>query len=347
MVSANRKPSARVADELLANPGRFRFFQAIRLLERILIKRGFAVGGEAGESRSTEPIRYRSSPSLEFPANEIDRIEDEKDRFRATIRAFGFMGPSGVLPLHYTELLIECLARKDSALRDFCDLLTQRMTSLFYKAWERTHVEVGYERSPADPFTERMYSLVGIGSPSLRGRMSLEDQALLFYGGFLSRRPAPAVALENLLEDYFRLPVKVVPFVGQWVVLDDSILSSLRSDGRGGGNNTLGVDVTLGGYAWIPHSRYRIRMGPVGLAQYQDLLPGRRGFQRLRDLTYFYVGKEFVAELQLIVERGAVPGMQLQGKESEDGAQLGWKSWLASESVAREDDQVVLVLPRE
>jgi type VI secretion system protein ImpH len=62
------------------------------------------------------------------------------------------------------------------ALRDWLDLFTHRMLSLFLRAWEKYRFYIPYERGqslqhPPDPFTHCLLSLAGLGMGSLRNRI--------------------------------------------------------------------------------------------------------------------------------------------------------------------------------
>ena len=90
----------------------------------------------------------------------------------------GLTGPSGVLPRHYTELMLNRIRDKDYSLRDFLDLFNHRLISLFYRAWEKSRLPLGYERSRFDDpdrepdlATWALYCLVGLGTEGLRGRL--------------------------------------------------------------------------------------------------------------------------------------------------------------------------------
>ena len=64
-----------------------------------------------------------------------------------TVTFMGLAGTGGVLPGHYTQLLIDRVREKDFGLRDFLDLFNHRLIAQFYRAWEKCHFFVGYESS--------------------------------------------------------------------------------------------------------------------------------------------------------------------------------------------------------
>ena len=139
---------------------RFRFFQAVRLLGRVYPGRQ-PVGRDA--SPTDEAVRFRSRATLEFPASDIQEISPPQDGSPAQmlVNFMGLTGPSGALPQHYTELVLERMRVKDHALRDFLDLFNHRMLSLFYRAWEKYRFLLPYERAAAkghgtDPATMAM-----------------------------------------------------------------------------------------------------------------------------------------------------------------------------------------------
>ncbi len=62
------------------------------------------------------------------------------------------------------------------ALRDWFDLFSHRMLSLFYRAWEKYRFYISYERGeylqhPPDPFTHALLSFSGLGLATLRTRI--------------------------------------------------------------------------------------------------------------------------------------------------------------------------------
>jgi type VI secretion system protein ImpH len=167
---------------LFAEPFAFDFFQAVRLLNRLDPSR--VPVGHWGPPE-LESVRFRSHVSLSFPPSSIVDLSPGAPESRSPVLTqafFGLTGPSGVLPRHYTDLLLRLEAMRvpeRRALREWLDLFTHRLLSLFHRAWEKYRFPLAYERLDAaagepDPFSLALFSLVGMGTPagwsSTRGR---------------------------------------------------------------------------------------------------------------------------------------------------------------------------------
>jgi type VI secretion system protein ImpH len=86
-----------------------------------------------------EVVRFLAHNSLTFPPSSIhDLSRSEEGGPAAMVVAFmGLTGPSGVLPRHYSELVLEQERRRERGLARFFDLFNHRMISLFYRAWQK------------------------------------------------------------------------------------------------------------------------------------------------------------------------------------------------------------------
>jgi len=322
-------------------PESFTFFQAVRLLHRRFPDRR-RIGEFAHPSQ--EVVRFSVNPSLAFPAGDIQNLRlDPEAPPELQVNFMGLVGHMGVLPVQYSLLIDERAAAEGDpeAFRDFLDIFHHRMISLFYKAWERSHFWVAFERGEEDPFTSRLLDLVGLGLGDLRQRMGLRDEALLFYAGLLGSQHRSAVALEQLLEDQFQVPVAVEQFVGGWYGL--SAQSRCRLDDDEGLGGSLGEGTVVGEEVWDPHARVRIRVGPLSRDRYDEFLPGGSAHGDLREMTRFFSDEQFDFEVQLILDRNDVPGIVL-GEEAERALPLGWCTWIRTRPLSRDADETTFMI---
>lgn len=343
----------------------FGFFQAVRLLEKLDPRR-------KGAGRATLPaeeaVRFRALVSLAFPPSTVYEVQN-RDALPPVMAVtfLGLVGPNGVLPRHYTEILLK-LQRDNRgperyALRDWLDLFNHRSITLFYRAWEKYRFFIPFERGEhrldePDAFTQSLFSLVGLGTPGLRSRLRIshwderrrpseqplariEDLGLLHYAGLLAHRPKNAVSLAAFLQDYFQLPVEVRQFQGQWLQLEIENQTSL-----GLGNIRLGQDTVAGERVWDVQGKIRIRIGPLDNALFTQFLPDRaprkerKAFFLLLHLVRFYVGPELTFDVQLVLRAADIPECSL----SDDGGvgpRLGWNTWLRSQEPTRDADDAM------
>jgi type VI secretion system protein ImpH len=371
MAAAGGRPAPHlraVGRRLFAVPYEFDFFQAVRVLERMLSGRK-PVGRKW--LPADEVVRFRAHQSVAFPPSVITELappDDIRPMPTMAVTFLGLTGPSGALPLHYTQLVLDLhrdvRGPERRALRDWLDLFNHRFISLFYRAWEKYRFIIPYERGEAyerrepDTFTGGMLSLVGLGGPEVRGRLrvavpgtddegisreqvlgQVEDLNLLYYGGFFARRTRDATSLSILLNDYFGLAIEVKQFQGQWVPLEPALQTSLGSMG------TLGVDAVAGSKVWDVQGRFRLRVGPLTYREFEDFLPdrgptsARKTLFLLSHLTRMFIGPEFDFDVQLVLKASAVPKCQMT--PGGFGARLGWNTWLISDVAAKDADDAV------
>lgn len=342
MATAGRPESVALArtpiGELLERePYRFEFFQAVRLFNRLLADRS-PVGRFV--TPSAETARFTVNPDPIFPASQIQSLTLREGGAPAlAVNFMGLIGPMGLLPLYYTELVLARMRSRDHSLREFLDIFHHRIISLFYAAWEKYRFTIAYERGERDRFSHHLLDLIGLGTHGLQERQDVADDSLLFYGGLLALHPRSAAALEQILEDYFDVPVEIEQFVGAWYPMDPDALCEL--DGRPSESSQLGFGAVVGNEIWDQQSRVRIRLGPLTFEQYRDFLPGGEACRQLRALAKFFAGNEYDMELQLILRRDEVPACELA---AEEGLQLGWTTWVKSKPFQRDPGDTILTL---
>lgn len=357
-------------------PWSFEFFKAVHLLERL--HEGRSPIGTFGDP-STEAVRFRANADPSFPASEIQALEpggrplgrrsraiqavtDEDlaavrshaPPLEMTVNFMGLTGPSGVLPLAYSHHLRARLRAGDAGIKEFLDLFNHRIVSLFYRAWLRSHLAASYEaareedaaagrsgQAARDRITPRLHEIAGLGSPAVAERLPVPAQSLVFYGGLLALQTRPAAGLEQLLRDYFDVPVTVEQFVGAWYALDPETQTSVGGSLDASGQ--LGLGAVAGDEVWDPQARARLRIGPLSRARYDEFLPTGSAYPALLAIARFYANDQVDFEVQLVLERDEVPGCVL-GADGDGAAPLGWVTWLRTKPMERDPDETVLAL---
>ncbi len=324
--------------ELLDEPYKFEFFQAVRLLERIFPERT-AVARSI--TPHTEVVRFRTNASLRFPPAEIfdinesvDDVSDER-KLEMFVNFMGMLGVIGVLPIHYTEMVIERARYGDTALWAFLDIFSHRAISMFFRAWEKYRFPVQYERGN-DDFTSYLFDIVGLGTPGLRGRLNLDDESLLPYTGLIVQKPHSKSALEQFLADYFSIKAKIQQFSGQWLTLDEESITRL-----GKANSALGATAILGTRVWDYQSKFRVILGALKLSEFQLFLPNGLLHKPMLSIIRLMSGIEFDFEVQLKLQAKEVPSTILTTR-AKRRPMLGWTSFLKTKPFKMDDEQLVL-----
>lgn len=333
--------SSVVGAKLAQEPHRFDFFQAVRLLEKLFPERT-PVGRFAHPA--SEVARFGAHASLAFPASQIQEMDSSGDGPpNMTVNFMGLTGPLGVLPHPYTTLVIERLKANDHSMQDFFDIFNHRIISIFYRAWRKYRFDVASERGERERFSRQLLSLVGLGTDGLQDRQAIPDDALVFYAGLLSQHPRSAQALQQILTDYFDVPVEIEQFVGEWYSLDPDT-QCMFADGASA-SEELGFGAVVGDAVWNQQSKVRIILGPLSLARYVEFLPDGSDWEPLRAWVRFFSNDEWDFEVKLILERDEVPVCELGALEA-SGPQLGWVSWVKSAPFERDPDDTVLAVGR-
>jgi type VI secretion system protein ImpH len=325
--------------QLTEEPFCFEFFQAVRLVERIT--RGRSPVGLFANPRD-EVARFGAHNTLIFPASAIQSLAwREQGPPLMIVNFMGLTGPVGELPLYYTQLVSERLRAHDRSLSEFLDIFNHRIISLFYQAWEKYRFAIDYERGGPDKFAHHLLDFIGLGTEGLENRQKVADHSLVYYAGLLGQHPRSAVALRQLIEDYFDVPVAIQQFAGAWYKLTPEMQCCL--DREPSDSERVAVGATVGDEIWDEQTRVRIVLGPLPLDRYLDFLPTGTAFEPLRALARFFSGDELDFEVQLVLQRNQVPACEL-GREDAEGPLLGWVSWAKSAPLGRDPGDTLLEL---
>jgi type VI secretion system protein ImpH len=321
MAGTDRTAPSALERALGQGAARLDFFQAMRLLEC-----AHPAAPRLGKARraADEPVRLGQEPHVSFPTGSIFGLRAAEGGRPARLRVllFGLFGPSGPLPLHLTVHALERERQHhDPTFRAFCDLFHHRLIALFYRAWADARPPVQADRPERDRFRLYLGALCGLGLPSLRDRDALADQAKLRHAGLLGQQSRHPEVLAALIRNVMGLKARIEEFVGGWLTIPPHLrcrLAASKETGRLGRNAVVGAAVR------DAQHRFRIVLGPLGLADYRRLLPGEgSGLGRLQAIVLNVVGRELAFDLRLVLRRDDVPALRLDG-----AARLGWTTWL-------------------
>jgi type VI secretion system protein ImpH len=303
---------------LARDPDRHGFFEAVRRLQRATPDRP-RIGHSARPA--DDPVRFGQLPSLAFAPRTIAAYQVRADGGppRMAVQAFGLFGPNGPLPTHLTEYAHERQHNaNDPAFARFADVFHHRMLSFFFRAWAESQPAVDGERGDG-AYAGRIGSLIGIGRPPLRDRDALPDAVRLHHAAHLAGQARHPEGLASMIRSVFGLPCAIEEFVGEWIELPPDAQCRLGT----APGSALGVDAIAGRRAYGAQHRFRVRLGPMGLADYRGFLPGQPALARLRALVRSHAGDELAWELQLVLRPDEVPAAALGSEHA-----LGWTCWL-------------------
>jgi type VI secretion system protein ImpH len=353
MQTEKRRFEPGVIDRLFAEPHRFEYFQAVRMLE-LWLKRN----GVPHESAVANFLRFQNSTSLNFPASQLEALQPEPRTLardarslgealrraelkyiRITPAFMGMLGMAGSLPAHYTErIAAHQLLDKDEGPRAFLDTFSNRALALFYEAWRKYRLELKYQLNGKDSFLPLLLALAGVGHSSLQQRAGegddgLLDESLGYFCGAMMHRPTSAGCIARVLAEYFGQPVSMEQFVGNWYELPPGQQSTL-----GGANAVLGASAVVGARAWQRDLRLRLTVGPLDRAGFEDFLPGGKAARVLSKLLAMFTGLTLEYEIELVLRAADVQGVSLVDERS--GGRLGWDSFLGDSAVRRDRTDV-------
>lgn len=274
-----------------------------------------------------EPIRLAQQPSLAFaPATLASfQLPSENHPARLQVHFFGLLGTNGPLPLHLTEYAYQRkLHHGDETFTRWLDVFHHRFLQMFYRAWAQAQPTVSLDRPREDRFSIYIGSLLGLGHASVRQRDAAPDFAKQFFAGRLAAQVRNPDGLAAALTGFFRVPMRVEPFVGHWLTIPPRDRSRLGAGNRGA---QLGAGATLGSKVWNRQNKFRLWIGPLTLKQYESFLPGGTALQRLVAWVRQYLCFELEWDVRLVLAEGLVPKATLGGY-----GQLGWTSWAGTRS---------------
>ena len=338
-----RRVDFSLIEAFLRTPHEFRFFQALRLLER------WDCHVNIGNTGSPVQRQFTNHTSLAFPPSEIasaqaydhDANPIKLEHLHAAIRDkqvavveivptfFGLLGGQGALPHHYSERLASAEGlKRNPAAKAFFDLFSNRLVSLFHAAWKKYRLPLLHEQDPKGAYLSLLLSFIGLGHEACQNQLSgqkkeaaVYDDTLAHYAALVRQRPVSATYLQRVLADYFRTPLTIEQFVGHWYTVPEQARTRLGEPGA-----VLGGAAYVGERVWQCNLRLRIWIGPLSAHVFEDFLHGGGRYSALEKLLKLLAGVTYEYEVRLIQAKEDVQG----GVLGQSALHLGWNTFLCT-----------------
>ena len=328
------KAVEQLLEKLEAEPYAFGFFQAMRRLH--------ALDPSLNLGKSLRPrddkVRIEQQPDLRFSPSTVRSYEppdpEEGVAGKLTVNFLGLFGPNGPLPLHITEYALDRLRVNDPTLVAFLNVFHHRLLSLFYRAWAAHQKSADLDRQAGRRFTDYIGSYFGLGQPAMQHRDEVDDAAKLFFSGRLATPTKNAEGLGAILTEYFGVRVEVEPYVGQWIAVPETDACKLGDSPLTG---RMGSTIIVGSKVWQVQTKFRLRFGPLKLAELMELLPNKGGFKRLKTWVRNYCGDELFWDVRFVLQAREVPATQLGS-----GGFLGWTTWINTRKPERDAEDLLI-----
>ena len=309
-------------------------YNVLSLLRRIEASEHFT-GELLGKTLSpvNEQVRVCQYPSLSFCANNIDSIKVKDHAIQIAINEIGLLGVNSPLPLHLIEFIFQ---RKhqygDSTWCDFVNALQHRILTLFYRSWMNAQSVLSLENEYTDKFSNYLSSLVGFSGIDHHSPDNHVDYfSKLYFIGLYLQRNQSADNFESLLSEYFQVQIKIEENVGKWYKIPVHEQTCLNKSLK----YNLGNGLLLGKKMYDVQTKFRIKIGPLNLEQFESFFKGGRNSKKIIEWVELYIGRELDWDVQLILAEKSVPRLNSNSRN-----RLGLTTWL--NRVNRDVDDVII-----
>ncbi|USD67517.1 type VI secretion system baseplate subunit TssG [Vibrio sp. SCSIO 43136] len=255
-----------------------------------------------------ESIRFKVPQHLGFPGAVLERIDQPSSsskHYQVYINSFGLTGPSGVLPRHYSEWVIERCKQKDHAIRDFLDIFNHRLISLYHRSWEKYQFSVQYRYrlhlKHNDPISKLLFNQVGA-----------KDDTIVFLGGLFANPVRSAQGLKQVLTTLSEVETRINERVGRWLPVDPNEQTRLvNSHFNNEGFSQLGISAMLGQRVWDIGSSIEIELHTKTAQDVARLMPGTPLLSLLHRVANQYIPIHIKASWKLYARYLDLPIAQL------------------------------------
>ncbi|MBW7982473.1 type VI secretion system baseplate subunit TssG [Enterobacillus tribolii] len=329
MAGADRSARVDLAREkLAAGAGRYNFYQLVELLSR---NDGESAPAFAANAEK-EAIHFLSAASIAFPPRDVISLEQKGNtQWQLTASFMGLHGSQSPLPGYYLDSLAWEEAQQSGRLTDFLNVFNHRLLTLLHRIWRKYRYYICFENEGQDAFSQRMFSLVGLGSADVREQLQINHSKMLAYAGLLASPGRSPDVICGLIAHCFELDD--VTLHG-WQLRHVNItpeqqnrLGGVRrfSGKRTAGRSLLGENFSIGARVPDRSGKFLLHINGLSRQRFLDFLPNGDSYLPLVMFMSFILRDQFAWDLRLGIAQQQVGGMTLGVKQN---ALLGWTCFL-------------------
>lgn len=318
-----------VKQALQSSPGNFDYLQAVQLAHLLL---------KDNKKPLNELLHFKANNSLAFSGTDLAQLDLESNAPNITTNMMTLSGTQGVLPAHYSELLLSLKRNKDHGFEKFLALFDNRTQHLLYDSWKKyrlakqaefNHDDEANNKGKAVAADKLFASLLGMFHKGMVKQSASSLRQLIGHSGLLSKRNLSASAIAKLVENHTGLPVKIEQFKGEWLDIPKDLRTRLPSDAKPLGTNcTLGRDTILGQRNWFVQGRFSVVISAKSQAELNTLRPDSENLRQLSSLLKLAAGDHQSFDIAVSSDINFLQPIGL-GCEQHGRTLLGWNTLLS------------------
>lgn len=278
-----------------------------------------------------EAIRFEADASVAFPLSDVQSLTcHTSNQFIMTIAFLGLHGSQSPIPGYYLDNLAWESAQSERKLTDFLDFFSHRWIQFIYHIWRKYRYYVCFRNGGTDEFSQRMYSLVGLGSQSIRARMAINHSKMLAYAGALANPGRSPEVICSLVSHCFDLSeVTLHGWQLRKMAIEPAQQNRLGTRVSRGckwvEKSVLGQNFSLGCAVPDRGGKFLLCIENLSREHFLSFLPNGDNFLPLTLFVAFILRDQFAWDLRLGIAPNQVGAMTLG---NEQNSLLGWTSFI-------------------
>lgn len=311
MDSHPRSTQLTLSERIQTQPEKFQALQLIRLLSAL----------------ETKPVRIKSLAQLNFAASEVSSVTQKEKNWEVSCNARNLFGTHGILPINYTEVLIQQQKNKQSAFLDFLNIINNRYFQLLTAAWSKHKPCLIAEQNEPNRYVNLLDSLSGFAGNNAQKQLNDANLTRLRWAGHWANPIRSAVGLKQIMRHQFGLNAQIEQFIpSQTVLMKEAQTRLSRSNTC---NNQLGVNSLIGESSWQLQYRFAVHIQVSSTEEFETLKPTGERIKAIQKWISLYVGPEQAYSIKLNVQNQLFPAATLSQQNLTEN-QLGWGMQLNS-----------------